>query len=142
MRLAFPSKSDQHKLVRSLDRAGLNIDDPPIAPVQHAVRADRKTFSGRFVEEFDRFELECAAGSMRSVVAATPFWQAVQATAHLQNGSAETSIRHKWSIIADDDGYDLSLRLVAAQATSPGHTDVTLEVTVPITTGHTNHPSR
>jgi hypothetical protein len=128
VRLAFPSKSDQHKLVRSLDRAGLNIDDPPIAPVQRAVRADRKTFSVRFVEEFDKFELECAAGSVRSVVAATPFWQAVQATAHLQNGSAETSIRHKWSIVADDDGYDLSLRLVAEQAMSSQHADLTLEV--------------
>lgn len=120
MRLAFPSRQDQVRLFKVLSNDGLLLDNPPVAAVKATIAGKIGGFSKRFGEEFDDFGRLFDDSVQVDELMATPLWDAVQAVVRLSlRGTGETA-RQRWTLLGEDDGFDLDLQVVTDQAGGTG----------------------
>lgn len=124
VRLAFPSRRSQLALYELLEARGLNLEAPPIDPVRSVVASNRGRFRRGFLDQFKAFEEKVKHGASQQELYETPFWDAVTTAVQLSPSVARDSSRQQWSLIADDDGYDLDLRLVTDASTCPHGIDL------------------
>jgi hypothetical protein len=122
--LAFPPRRAQLELFELLEARGLNIEAPPIDPVRSVVASNLTRFRARFREQFTAFEEKVKHGASQQELYETPFWDAVTTAVQLSPSIARDSSRQQWSLVADDDGYDLDLRLVTDASTCPHGIDL------------------
>jgi len=123
VRLAFPSRSDQRVLANCLRDADLVGTDPPTGLVIDCVARSRQKFSDDFKVRFDEFANLHRNGASNQKLIATPFWSTVRRVV----GGASSDEAHPvgWTLIAEDDGFDLEL--VPATAEEPHGPDLQVE---------------
>ena len=109
LRLAFPARKDEKRLVEILEREGLG-KEPPVPLVLRLVQRHLETFTPAFIEAFEQFRNAFQEGRPR--LFEDPFWTAVREVSALDfagRDDAESSTLEFVMFLNRDCRFDMAL---------------------------------
>lgn len=124
VRLAFPSRRDQLLLYRVLSSEGLLLEAPPLPPVVAAIQRKIGQFSARFGDEFSSFLADLKLGQPTNELVSSSLWAAIEAAVRLSLDERGDTARQRWTLLGEDDGFDVDLRIVTTHPSGLAGRDV------------------